>query len=168
MKRFSSMFVLAIVSFLSLQAYAAPAYIIILRHGEKNSDESRHLSPKGYRRATALAKQFSSSAFEKRFGRPAALFSASDEGDRSKRSVETLEPSAKALSLKIDNSFVKGDEHELIEAIRKDENLDGKTVVISWSHTSIPRFLKQFDIEGKKKCRTSRGDKCSIHPTTAS
>lgn len=151
MKRFILLFILASASLPSVHANAAPAYIIILRHGEKISDKSRNLSPKGYRRANALAKQFSSPLFEKRYGRPAALYGASDRGNRSRRSIETLEPAAAALNLTVDDSFKKGQERELIEAIKNNESLDGKTVIISWSHGELPDFLKEFNIDGRKE-----------------
>lgn len=151
LKRFIVLFLFVSASLPSLHASAAPAYIIILRHGEKISDKSPSLSPQGYRRANALASQFSSPLFEKRYGRPAALYAASARKNRSRRSIETLEPTGAALNLKVDDTFEKGQERELIESIRKDESLDGKTVIISWSHGDIPDFLKEFDIAGPKK-----------------
>lgn len=150
MKLFSQLFITAAISLAALNVFASPAYIIILRHGEKISDKSRHLSPQGYQRADALAKEFQSPRFQKLYGTPAALYAASSKGGRSKRSIETLEPAEKALVLSIDDTYSKGEERQLIEDIRKDSKLDGKTVVISWAHAGIPRLLREFDIVGNR------------------
>lgn len=150
MKLVSLFFITALISLPSLNVFASPAYIIILRHGEKINDKSRHLSPQGYQRADALAREFQSPRFQKQYGVPAGLFAASSKGGRSKRSIETLQPTEKALGLSIDDSYSKGDEKELIERIRKDHSLDDKTVIISWAHAGIPRLLREFDIVGNR------------------
>lgn len=158
MKRFILLLIFASVSLPFATAVAAPAYIILLRHGEKINDENPHLSAQGFRRADALAKLFSSPAFEKRYGRPAALYSAGDRGNKSQRSIETLKPLATALEVKLDDSFEKGQERELIKAIKADPKLDGKTVVISWSHEDLREFLKEVNIEGHKRKKKWKSD----------
>lgn len=128
-------------------AFAAPAHIFILRHGEKNNDEERHLSEKGYKRAAALANFFHQKKFTDAYGTPAVLFAARGKPGKSIRSIETLQPTAQAFGMRLNTSFEKGEEKDLVKELLDDSSLDGKTVIIAWNHTGIPRFLKPLDLK---------------------
>lgn len=144
-----SQFILALTLVIgfALQAHAAPAHIIILRHGEKISDEERNLSPKGYKRAEALATYFSDTAFRKAYGKPAAFFAASPGKKSSLRSVETISPAAQALNMIVDASYNKDDGETLMQAILNDESYDGKTVVICWNRAGMNDLLAPLEGE---------------------
>lgn len=124
---------------------AAPAHIIILRHGEKVSDEERTLSPRGYARAEALADYFSDSRFLSVYGKPAVFYAASAGKKSSLRSIETITPAAQKLGMIVDDSFKKDDGEELMLAVLANKELDGRTVVICWNHSGISDLLKPLD-----------------------
>lgn len=132
-------------------AHADPAHIFIFRHGEKRNDEDRDLSNKGYKRAAALGRFFSQKRFQDAYGEPAVFFAARAKNGKSRRSVQTITPAAEAYGAKVNDSYWKGEEKELMEEILKDPSLDGKTVLICWNHTGIPRFLKPLDIKDAPK-----------------
>jgi len=140
-------FLFLFVVLFTFTVQASPEHFIILRHAEKPADDSdRHLSPKGYRRAEALAHFFTSSGFTRHFGTPAALYASNSEGGRSKRSIETLKPTAHALDLDIERSYYKGDENSVIREAMRATSLRGKTVVISWPHEGIPRLAESIGV----------------------
>lgn len=126
-------------------AEAAPAHIIILRHGEKISDSDRHLSPRGYERAEALVDVFSSTEFLSEYGRPVIFFAASGGKKSSLRSVETLAPSAKAMAVDLDTSVDKDDGKKLMQQILVDGQFDDRTVIICWNHKGISDLIRPLD-----------------------
>lgn len=125
--------------FLAITVHAKPAQIILLRHAEKPSAKSEELSEIGYRRAEALPGVFQSRAELQKFGNPVALFAAGyDPGNSSKRAIQTMTPTARALGLSLQTDFFKGDEEQIAEAILNDSSFDQKTVVICWTHSMLP------------------------------
>ena len=149
MKRIFSFLLIALIFAPASFSFADPAHIIIFRHGEKINDADPNLSPKGYKRAAALARYFSQKDFKDQYGIPGALYAASARVDKSERSVQTMQPTADALNIKLVDSYEKGDEKNLMKDILDDSSLDGKTVLICWSHAGIPKFLKPLDLDEK-------------------
>jgi hypothetical protein len=126
---------------MAASALAEPSHIIILRHGEKISDEDRHLSPQGFERAAALAKYFADPQFLNQYGMPAGIFAGSPRAESSLRSVETIRPTAKALGLRLNSRFDKDDGEGLMESILANPDFDGKTVIICWNRSGIKDLL---------------------------
>ena len=123
---------------------AAPAEIIFLRHGEKDA-EGPDLNARGYERARALVVLFETDARVLSHGKPAAIFSARpSKSGGSVRSIETMDPTSKALGIPVDSRFTKDDLAALVQAVLSDPSLNGKTVVVCWEHKKIPGIVRAF------------------------
>ena len=122
-------------------ALATPARIILLSHAEKPPTGSE-LNDAGRKRAEALAGLFANDPRVRGQGAVAAIF-AMIPADKtgSVRAIQTMEPTAAALHLRIDTRFTRDEVKALAKAIRKDKTLDGKTVVICWEHKVIPSIV---------------------------
>jgi len=131
---------LLLVLFASCAAYSQPGTIVIIRHAEEPSGNSIHLSPKGERRAEALATFFQTNAIVTRHGQAVALFAPKPKPQKSRRSEETLLPTAEALNLSIREPFTEEQYPLLAKRILKDPGLKGKTVIIAWTHGSIAKL----------------------------
>ena len=130
--------------------------IFLIRHAEKpegqiqgvneqGSNDPESIIPRGWQRAGALAAFFVS-----KDGLPAPdqiyVSAAGKEkvaphvkvGTRSTRPLETVTPLAAKLNLVPDETFTKGDEAALVDAIVK---LEGTTLVC-WQHESIPQIAQ--------------------------
>src|SRR5438128_97023 len=84
-----------------------PKQVLIIRHAEKppEDDPSVHLSPRGQQRAQALPELFNVSGTRPEpFPTPDFVFAARNSG-QSHRSVETVQPLAKALKLTINRDY---------------------------------------------------------------
>lgn len=113
-----------------------PARLVVIRHGEKTGKKSDpNLSPAGTARADRLATYIPET-----FGKPDFLIAA-QTSKRSRRPVETLEPLAAALRLPIDDEFDDSEVKKLVRALRDDPVYRGKSGVISWRHSDIPRLV---------------------------
>jgi hypothetical protein len=123
-------------------SYAAPAQIIFIRHAEKPAD-GPELSERGWERAHALARLFTSDPRVLEHGPIAAIFAMKPlkAGD-SVRALQTMEATTRALGLKIDRHYSRDEIDELIGAILKSKTGNGKTVVVCWEHNMIPKMLK--------------------------
>lgn len=144
----------AAMSFAGVAALAAPAEVLIIRHGEKTKDSSgdevgRDLSPKGYQRANALPQLFMKDKRMLDFGTPVAIYAGSpkhaDTG--SIRPLETVEPTAKALGLKVDTDYQSKDFESMVNEVMSEKKYEGKTVLISWPHDQIPDMAKAFGVK---------------------
>ena len=108
----------------------------MFRHAEKTGDKNDpHLSRAGAERAAKLADYIA-----KTFGLPDFLFAAKSS-KKSRRPAETLEPLAAATGLAIREDFDDEETAELVEALGSDAFTAGKSGVISWRHSDIPRLL---------------------------
>ena len=117
---------------LAASAVAAPAEVILIRHGEKPEDGPT-LNARGYERARALPQLFETDARVLAFGRAVALFSARP---------------AKALGVAIDTRFTKDDIAALVRAVLTNPAYDGKTVLVCWEHKKIPGIVRAFGWAG--------------------
>ena len=125
----------------SAVASATPAEIILLSHAEKPPVGSE-LNDAGRKRADALAGLFATDSRVRAHGPVAAIFAMiPSDKNGSVRAIQTMEPTAAALHLKIDTRFTREEFKALAKAIRKDKSLDGKTVVICWEHKVIPEIV---------------------------
>ena len=125
--------------FLTQAALAAPAQVIIIRHGEKPAT-GNNLCPQGICRADALA-----TVFPEQFGTPAAIYAmAPNSEDGSMRPIETVTPLANALGVTINRDFTRLQFSEVVNAIKTNPAYDGKMVLISWEHKVIPRLAQTF------------------------
>jgi hypothetical protein len=109
---------------------AGPNQILIIRHGEEPKD-GPHLSDEGRARAKALV-----GLFKDPFGVPTSLFAA-QSSKHSERSVETLEPLAKALGLTIDSRFNDGEFKQLATTVLHGSRHAGGNVIICWHRETI-------------------------------
>ena len=129
----------AAVSLFAWSANAAPAQVIIIRHGEKPA-VGRDLCPQGVCRADALA-----TVFPRQFGTPAAIYAmkpGSDDG--SLRAIQTVTPLARALNLTIHTGYTRQQLQPLVDDIMRNPAYEGQMVLISWEHKVIPTLVQTF------------------------
>ncbi|MCE9567388.1 MAG: histidine phosphatase family protein [Planctomycetes bacterium] len=127
-----------------------PRQILIVRHAEKPPDVamSVDLSAEGRDRAAALPKLFEKS--EKRptpFAVPDFIFAAKDSG-KSHRPVQTVTPLTKQLKLPIDATFSNDDPAKLADELFGNAKYAGKTILISWRHSSIAALAQKLNATG--------------------
>jgi hypothetical protein len=153
--------VLLVLAMLYLgSAYALPAQVIVIRHGEKNTITGE-LTGAGIERAEALSSYltqpndgpgFQGSAgltnvvlFN--YGLPVGLFGSRPihhSDDFTVRCIQTLVPTALKLNLPIHSPYAPGQEDQLVAAIFNEPLYDGKNVVICWHHTFMAKLITAF------------------------
>jgi hypothetical protein len=131
------------------------AFIMIIRHGEKPSDDdsspgidpdgtanSHSLTARGWARARALADLFAPPTGAPRPGlaRPTAIYAAGGSGGEGLRTRETVAALAARLGVSIDTRFSKGDETALAHEVA---GHDAPTL-ICWQHGEIPTIATAF------------------------
>ena len=138
--------------FAASAAFATPAQVIMIRHGEK-PDTGPDLNARGYERANALVGFFTTNPAMTEFGTPVAIYAmavkeniAADGSSQlsSKRPIETVTPLAQKLGLSIDTQFAKTDVNGAVEDIMSNPAYDGKMVLLCWEHNMIPVFAQAF------------------------
>lgn len=126
-------------------AFAVPAQVLIIRHGEKIDDMHTHLSAHGKERARKLVDLFLKNPEFNQFGPPVAIYAAAPKSDDSStRPQETVAPLAKALNQKVILRYNKKEFGELSDAIYNNPKYDGKTVVICWVRQTMPDLASAF------------------------
>jgi len=123
-----------------------PRQILIIRHAEKPPDEamSVDLSAEGLDRAAALPKLFEKSDTRPTpFDTPDFIFAAKNSG-KSHRPLQTVEPLAKELKLPIDSAFTNDDPKKLAEELFTNAKYAGKTILVSWRHSSIAALAQKL------------------------
>lgn len=114
-----------------------PARILLMRHAEKTGNpEDMHLSDAGRARAKMLATYIPQT-----FGRPDAIFAAR-QSKRSNRSVETVEPLSAATGVALDETYDDDKPKQLIARLTSDPALAGKTIVVCWHHSDLPKLAR--------------------------
>ena len=133
---------------LTAAAQAMPAQVIIIRHADKFEDRHKiHLSPKGIILAKALSQFFQADPRVLEFGRPAAIIAMSPTPEhRSVRSLQTVEPLALELCLKVINRFTYGQPLEMVNWLKAQREFDGKTVLIAWQHLEIAKIAAALGV----------------------
>jgi broad specificity phosphatase PhoE len=124
-----------------------PAEIVIIRHAEKPS-QGNELSLAGRERAAALMPYFLGNPEVSNFGRPVAIYAQSQKHTSSSlRAIQTVQPLADSLHLKISDAFDRDDYKQMVAEIKHKSKYDGHTVLICWEHKVIPEIAKEFAIE---------------------
>jgi hypothetical protein len=148
MSQFSLPFLISFFGlFSSSLAFATPAQIIIIRHGEKpaNSDVDLKLDPQGCARAFSLPDFFKKNQAVNQYGPPVAIYSVADGRDGgSLRPQETATPSAIALNLRLQTQFSEIENDKIATEITNNPIYNGKTVIIVWEHDNIPALAQAF------------------------
>lgn len=80
------------------------------------------------------------------YGKPVAIYAQQPTDSRpSRRSVETVEPLAQALNLRV-LQYHHSDFAKMVKAIRKNREYEGKTVLICWQHKAIPKVAAALGV----------------------
>lgn len=125
-------------------AFAAPAQVILIRHAEKPA-EGAELSPQGFKRADALVKFFQANPAVKRYGLPAGIYAAAPKNeDSSVRSIQTVTPLARAIGVKIDDRFTRGQTNKIVRDLMEDPAYDGRMVLICWQHKNLVEIAQNL------------------------
>ncbi len=137
------------VSFiLASQVFAAPARILIIRHGEKPANTSDgNLSPRGYQRAQALTSLFSRQPQLLAFGRPVSMFAFNNFGDGSNRGIETATPLANTLGIPVNSSFRPSETSDIAKFIFETAAFNHKMVMIVWRHSDMQALATALGIQ---------------------
>jgi len=136
--------------FAAAPAFAKPAQVLLLRHGEKQ-ELGNLLTAKGWSRAQALPKLFDRPEFHFK-GDPVALYAMKpNSDDPSLRPQETLKYVAEKFKLTIDTEFNIDDYKHLVKEVMKDTRNDGKLVVICWEHKVLEDIAVEFGVDPKPK-----------------
>lgn len=139
-----------------------PAQIILIRHGEKPA-EGHGLSQRGKERAAALAPFFQGNEHVTRFGTPVAIYAQPvGGGHKSLRPVQTVQPLADALKLKVIEKFVHAEYAKMIDEIMTNAAYDGKMVLICWEHHALVEMAKVLGVADPPKWHGDSYDRCWI------
>ena len=153
---------LAILS--TCQIFSVPQYLIIIRHGEKNPNDTvvkldgeilytttgkpmmgQHLSPRGESRAHALPYLLCEEPFVSTYGKIFAIYAPHpNDKYQSVRPIYTAKPTADLLELQINFTYDLQEYDKLIEKVMQAYDYKGKTIFIAWEHAHIPGLLKAF------------------------
>jgi hypothetical protein len=130
-------------------AWAEPAQILIIRHGEKPPEKGAvHLSLSGRERAMALVPFLTETLEFTRYGPIAALFATKiAPDDPSHRTHETIAPLAKSLGLPIQAPYVNREYAQLAREVLARAEYQGKTVLICWDHDFIPQLTGALGVK---------------------
>jgi hypothetical protein len=121
----------------SISAFAAPAQVILIRHGEKPAQGSE-LNAQGFQRAKALVAYFQTEPAVTRYGTPVAIYAmAPKNAAGSVRAIQTVTPLAAALKLPINKDYLRDQTAELVKAIMETPEYDGRMVLVCWEHSVI-------------------------------
>ena len=127
-------------------AWATPAQILLIRHGEK-PDTGNQLSDVGFQRAQALKNYFETNPAVTRFGTPVAIFAMKQDGvDGSARPIQTVTPLATDLKITINENYLKNDFQALAKEILSNPAYNGKMVLICWEHKVIPDIAQELGV----------------------
>src|SRR5947208_14013677 len=98
--------------------------------------------------ATSLIAFFNSVEKYKRQRIPAALFATKEtKKGGGQRTKETLDPLSKELKAPIEMPYKSDEYQKLATLIRSDPALDGKAVLICWTHQHIPQLIAAFGVQ---------------------
>ncbi|OIO03611.1 MAG: hypothetical protein AUJ51_03830 [Elusimicrobia bacterium CG1_02_56_21] len=115
-----------------------------MRHAEK-PEHGSELSPQGFKRARALVKFFKTSAAVTLYGTPAAIYAAAPKNEGSSvRSIQTVQPLAEALNLRVDAAYTRGQTHKLVRALMEAPEYKGKMVLICWQHEALVKIALEL------------------------
>ncbi len=134
-------------------AWATPAQVLIIRHGEK-PDTGYGLSAAGQARAQALVGYFETNPDVTRFGTPVAIYAMTpDENDTEAgtRPLDTVTPLANALGLTVLDTYAKDDVQSLATEVLSNPAYEGKMVLICWEHKMITPLASDLGVSDPGK-----------------
>jgi hypothetical protein len=120
--------------------------ILVIRHAEK-PDSGSGLSPLGEQRAQLYVNYFKNLTEDSTPLKPDYIFATADSKG-SHRPRLTVEPTAKALGLAIDNRFGDKDFQKLADEIRSKPH--GHVILIAWHHGEIPKLAQALGADANK------------------
>jgi hypothetical protein len=131
-------------------AVAVPTQIVILRHGNKDTQNraDTNLDQAGLARAMALPN-----ILLKRYGQPVTIFAPQPippNGDNI-RSLQTITPTAIQAGVNINTQYTVGQEADLARFLLTDQSCNGKTVFVTWEHHHIPDLASALGIKNPQK-----------------
>ena len=126
---------------------------MLMRHGEDMGETSFHQNPRGYQRAEALPRLFSS-----RLPTPQVII-ATRASKGSNRPVETVEPLSRQLRLSIDSRFRDHDYNALGHALLTDERYVAKVTLVCWHHGTMPNLAMALGVKGAPRWPGSQFDR---------
>ncbi|MDR3607732.1 MAG: histidine phosphatase family protein [Oligoflexia bacterium] len=144
----------------STAVLAAPAQIVLIRHGEK-PPQGNELDAQGWQRANALPGFFSSNPVVDAYGSPVAIYAmkpahmnadgTNQESDAnpeagSLRPIETVTPLAQGLGLTINESYSRKQIQSLVSDVMGNSSYEGRMVTICWEHSIIPQMAQAFGL----------------------
>ena len=135
------------------QPNGGPVSIMLIRHAEDVGVSGEDLSPRGYERAEALPRLFSS-----RLPRPDVII-ATRASKESNRPIETMEPLSRQLHVPIDDRFRDKDYQALAHALLTDARYAGKVVLVCWHHGKIPNLAKAIGVTAAPRWPDSQFDR---------
>ncbi len=140
-----------LLAFSALIAHGQPAQIIVLRHAEKPDDDAAlHLSPRGEKRARALADFLGNPNALTSNAPIAALYATRvTRHAHSQRTGETLAPLSKRLSLPVQTPYEAELYPLLASDILRNRAYQGKTVVICWTHHELAELAEALGVSPK-------------------
>jgi hypothetical protein len=139
--------VLAILLGTALWAGAQPARIILIRHGEKPADpENTSLNEEGRIRALKLVKWLTQGKVLGTNGTPVLYAAAASRTGRGSRCLETLEPTARKLGVRVETPCRSADYELLARSLLYDHSLRGKNVVVCWVHEYLPHLAATLGV----------------------
>ncbi len=129
-------------------AYATPAEVILIRHGEK-PPVGNELDPRGWQRANALVDYFITNPALTRYGTPVAIYPmAQMKAGSSIRAIQTVTPLAQKLGITLNLNFTRDEYAKAAQDILDNPKYDGKMVLICWEHNVIPDFAAALGLVG--------------------
>jgi len=136
-------------SALILEAHAQTgpkdAVVLIIRHAEDGAS-GRDLTRRGQERGEAYQNYFLNFTLDSKRLEPVVI-SAAKDSKQSHQPRLTVEPFANAAKLKADTRFGNKQSTEL--AADRRTNHEGKVILISWRHGSIPALLRALGAKPK-------------------
>jgi hypothetical protein len=152
---FSAILFICCMTAVSINAFAFPNKIMIVRHGDKlmQTDPGPTLSPKGQSRAMALALYYLP-----KFGEPDFIFAADPVQaigkNSSIRELQTIAPLANLMAAKhpdtgfpIMHPYGSSDYKKLANDFLHNKLYDGKNIIVCWNHTSIPQLANALGVK---------------------
>jgi hypothetical protein len=138
----------------SLKVHAVPNKIILIRHGEKEfRKEESELNSQGCQRAFLLPNFFKS------WDNIEAIYAQQPKKDwKAIRTLQTVAPTADFLNLSINNHYLRNEIQELVQDIFSRPDLNGKTVLIAWEHSMIPKMAQEFGLPITQNLNDWRGE----------
>lgn len=131
---------------MSLMSYgsmvlATPQAVILIPHAEKQSN-GPDLTKQGRRTARFYAHAITRDAAIT----PNAIIANSTVDQRALGSIQTCQPLARKLKLKVDSEYQESDYQTMVHKVLSAQSYNGKVVAICWDVHNFPQILKDFGV----------------------